>query len=533
MFKKDRCFRSSFTLKALPVMSVVALIATSCGGGSDDDDNDSGGIISQLSTTSIADMPNLSTFLSSSGNATALAALSGTPPAFADIDTVAEVATYLTGDVDAIISSITTKVAAQDWTGVEAEIEGFNAAYLKCEMMQTTLENLSTLREQTTSACYVSEIGQANAGVLTHESGTQYSDDRAVFAPNSDGSEKIVRLNPGDDQYIMIAISVANKVLKYELDFCDATTAAGRGRDTIELDNSRDGQNPTVKLTSQHSDTFTEDGVSAEFAFQGTLNGEVVKAADGSVSFASGVERTFEGSGFEKGKAPGGTFRHAYRTKISVNDSEMIVRDRDSGFDEFLEGTTKVRLEGVERAVYGVTYSGDTIGKTAISAGAGRRLWRQKATEGATVYNEKGVDKVAFSYNEAATPRYESKGDAAAAIVAKLKAIDFKADGVLKEKPAKPTFDFSASRCSATPTSTYALNLENAAFATIAAECENDLDDDTTGDDLSLCEGIAQAQDEVLSALDSLQTGCPTCDVNTGDATLLDDTLVVIEEATE
>ncbi|MDD9950256.1 MAG: hypothetical protein OXT67_01700 [Zetaproteobacteria bacterium] len=493
------------TSSATTTESITNQIVSSLGGSED-------------AASSIKALPNLSSFLGSSS--ASLVATSA--PNFVDIDTPEEVQTYLSGDIAALLTKVGTKVSSGDFTGdegVEKLIKNFRQAALKCEMMESTVHNLSMLRNQTTSACYISQISDSNAGVLTYQSGDEYASDEEVLLPNADGSAKVVRLEMPDDadqEDIVITISAADKVLKYQLDFC-AADGTGLGRDTVTF-NHKEGDRPVLEMTSMHSGEEKNGDDTYNFAFHAVLKAPIKKdSSTGKYSFVEDAARHFNGIGYEKYAGTDSSFEDKFRSQIEVTSSEILLRQRASGYEQWSENSNTVRVDHAERSMFGVQYSGSSIADTKFTAGAGRRFWVTKSTIGSEVDSDKGVDRTAFEYNESASPRYETKVGVAKDILKKLAAVNHKTDDTLKEKPKKPSFDFSDNSCGATADSTYLLDLTSSSFATIAAECENELDVEAEGESANLCFHIERAQDDILDHLASMEASCSDCSVDSAD----------------
>ena len=512
-------------------ISALAMILVSC--SSEEDDSTSEATTSTSSTevkesvetilgsgdntaTSISAMPNMSTFL---GDSSSSLRLTAGEPAFTDIDTEDEIETYLTGNIETLLSEISDKITEGDFDGsdgVEKKIKKFQEAALKCEMMESTIGYLSELRDQTTSACYISEISQSNGGFLTYKSGTEYTDDDEVLLPSQDGSDKLVQLDIGtsesdDAQTIMIAITAADKILKYELDFCDAD-GNSTGRDTIEFDHSIGSDvPPLLRLTSRHAGGETTDNFSFNYGFHAVLQGPLEKDAEGDYTFKAGSERTFKAFGHNIFSSSSSTSNDYYRSLLTITDDELIIRERANGNETFSESGNTIKIEHGSRSLYGVNYSGTTIASTAILSGAGRRFWANKVTEGSNSSSEQGADRIAFIYNADATPRYETKSGAASALLAKISKINKKEDEILKDKPAKISFDLTTNRCGDTPTTYYELDVANETFiADIESKCENDLEEEDF--DLgNMCHYIRRAQDDILGHQASLESNCSDC----------------------
>lgn len=524
------CFR-----KATTYVAISACLTTYIGCGSSDngDTTESTGSTSSTAAieesltealggdsnaaTSIKALPNLSSFLG--GSTTSLT--TSTAPNFIDIDTPEEVEQYLSGDISTLLARVGEKVTSGDYTGedgVEFLIKKFQRAALKCEMMESTLHNLSELRTQTTSACYISEISESEGSLLTYQSGTQYSSDAEVLVPTTDGTEKIVKLlmpEDNEEEAIVISIKAADKVLTYQLDFC-AADGTGLGRDLVQFDHRVENK-PVLKMTTMHQgdEELDDNEGTINYAFQASLEAPIQKNSTAKYEFIEGAERKFSAIGYEKFTGTGASSLEKFRSNISVTDNVMILRERSSGYEKWTENSNIIKVDHAERGMYGVEFSGTSFEDTKFTAGAGRRFWVLKATNGAEVDTDQGADRTAFEFNADATPQYETKVGVAKDILKKLAEVNHKTDSTLKEKPKKPSFDFATdSGCAATPTAVYLMDTSSAEFATIQSECENEI-----GDDASLCETIAQAQDDILNHIESMEQSCATCNIDSEDET--------------
>jgi len=527
--KKTNRLPKASNFVSFAAFSLAATVALSACGKKDSDKTDVTSTTSVVTLSSLDALPDLSLLLKSDATKAALSlglrgssdASNGTPPEMRSV-TEEQVETYLTGSIDDFIAEVeaardeavlaTGAEATTKWDAVQAKVKTFRQAQTKCRVLEDTVRQVSDLSEHTSTMCYMSKIGVKGAGILGYKSGTKVEDGDFFKASTEKdvirkvemrkGSAALALEEGGDedkdggDQDIYFSLPKASDTsFSVELSFCNPADGSLRNIETVTVDKVKG------EMTFTHVGSDTRGGQTQKQ--MATLIAALKQDADGKLSFDSTKARVVEarnegGFSSEGGNVGTHLFNGRFTVKGDVLLSEMFMKGSNT-----FEGNTNTHSS---KNVSAARFSGSKMKDVRVFEGAGRMSHSGSGTFGGQAQTFTDDQKIAFEYDQAATPRYKSvaTNEYLTQVDALFGAKD-KAGSILAGTAPK-SVDISKltsgkAICKSTPDSIYTLGATAAArtgFMKVEKACN---DGRGFNGENSLCRTLQNREREIMQAL--------------------------------
>jgi hypothetical protein len=475
----------------------------SCGADdSEDEDTAATGTFSETSKTkvdSLSSIPDIGTLLVASDSGSlalqdSADAVTGTPPKFKDIS-ADNVETYLSGDVDTLITELSSAVDSNDWDTVDAKVAQFRNGQAKCQIMQDASRQIGDLASASTSSCYMRKIDDPDRTdrLVEYVSGEEVEQGN-FFKPAAETVVRAMQLandpyakENGGKETIYFEIQgsgVEPGVYQVSLNFC-SDDGKLRNKETIRVDNNEGTL--TTSMYSGGTDSHEYDGqtFTQTYAHEMALSAGLTENADGDIEFDPTQARTMSIKGTYESDSDSGAFNGEIKVKDGTLTTKFIGQ-HSSSFDG-------QEFSFTDKGASVVRYTGSTMNDVSIYEGAGKRSGSFDDGNNSDTFTE----DVGFEFNEDAAPQYDTV--TSSDYITAVNEIDFATDELLKnDSPQDP--DASSvddnSICSQTPVSVYKLDMSQAGMQDVASSCEVGFRD---GD--RICDALRNQENKVWDAV--------------------------------
>ncbi len=448
-------------MKHLSHYLLIGILASlpACGSSGSSSSSDSGGSgdgTSQVTVSSLTDIPSLTDIVASSSSQSSSArihsAVSGTPPILQDIDATSADTYFWNG----LVATINTagSVASDEQAGEFWDGEG------SCRMAQNVGYSFQNIQQAGTSLCYMKNAPEASSG--TSITSGSITDPSELFTPTADS--RIVKVAVSGDeevgeQNIFIRVYGTGTTegaagFAADLWFCN-TESTATGYEQLRINSS--------------TGVMTQTSVSTDFGnFTSLFNGQLTADLNGNPIFDSAVAQTVE---YTFASEEFGT----NKGYVSVLDGEMTTKNWNSNGD------------GSSGKNYIISsYTGDDITELQFNSAGFANQWSFDGTDTDTFYGASEFRDTTYV------------ADDSIALFDDTNNFDFTTDsfwdGELEadSEALAATADYD---CTATPDSVVAMDMSDAAFqAEVVSACENNFED------MNFCdsESISQARSAVF-----------------------------------
>ena len=143
------------------------------------------------------------------------------------------------GDIDALMTEISTAKASNDWETVDSKIDSFYDKITSCHIMEDAARQIKDISDFTTSSCIMKKIDSPEKSYITYEAGEELKAGQFFLPLSTGATTRVLNINdpemaltnsdedshgPGFTKIVFNISEANNEEYSIELNFCNETS---------------------------------------------------------------------------------------------------------------------------------------------------------------------------------------------------------------------------------------------------------------------------------------------------------------------